>query len=73
MGEAEVEDVPAEARPALDSAEHDRLVALVAETAVRDPDALAVLWREVVAAHGTLAASRVWQEALAATDAEQQT
>jgi hypothetical protein len=37
------------------------------------PEALRACWAEIVADIGTDGASRVWQEAFAALDAEQQT
>jgi hypothetical protein len=58
---------------ALDGTDHAALVALVAAAAGQGPDALRRLWDDLVARLGVDAASRLWQEGLAESDASQQT
>jgi hypothetical protein len=68
-----VTDVPYTEPAALDGRDHGELVALVAATARQGPAALRVLWDDLVALLGAEAASRLWQEGLAQSDAAQQT
>ncbi len=56
---------------ALEHAEHARLVGIVTAAAARGPVALRRLWEDLVARHGSQAASRVWQEALSSSDVGQ--
>ncbi len=58
---------------ALDGSDHSDLVAVVAAAATRGPEALRPLWDNLTAQLGSEAASRLWQEALAQSDADQQT
>lgn len=58
---------------ALDGLDHQALVALVAATAASGPVALRRLWDDLSSRLGDDAASRLWQEGLAQSDASQQT
>ena len=58
---------------ALTGPDHSGLVTDVAAAASRGPEALRALWDSLVLELGSEAASRLWQEALAESDADQQT
>ena len=66
-------DAPYTEPAVLVGTDHDGLVALVAATSAHGPAALRRLWDDLVGQLGTDAASRLWQEGLAASDASQQT
>jgi len=56
---------------ALSDAQHHQLVAVVTATSTHGPVALRRLWEDLVASYGAPTASRVWQEALSASDVGQ--
>jgi hypothetical protein len=68
-----VSDAPYAEPAPLEGSDHEALVALVAAAAADGPEALRLLWDELVVRLGPDSASRLWQEGLAQGDADQQT